>query len=66
MSWYFTFQLTLTPLQDMPQDLNLAVQECLNLMTTAYKGVKGQSALIVEALILENIYSVRDLNCSLG
>ena len=42
----------------MPQDMSLAVQECLNLMAAAYRGVKGQSAMIVEALILENIYSV--------
>ncbi len=45
--------------QDMPQDLRLAVQECLSLMAAAYRGVKGESAVIVEALILENIYSVR-------
>ena len=44
--------------QDVPQDLSLAIQECLSLMAAAYRGVKGQSAVIVEALILENIYSV--------
>lgn len=36
----------------------LAVQECLSLMAAAYREVKGQSALRVEAMILENIYSV--------
>ena len=39
-------------------DVSLAVQECLSLMAAAYRGVQGQSALIVEALLLENIYSV--------
>ena len=39
-------------------DVSLAVQECLSLMAVAYRGVKGQSALIIEALLLENIYSV--------
>lgn len=45
--------------QDLPQDMALAIQECLSLMAAAYRGVKGQSAIIVEALILEHIYSVR-------
>ena len=44
--------------QDFPQDLGLAIQECLSLMSAAYRGVKGQHEVIVEALILENIYSV--------
>ena len=44
--------------QDLATDIGLAIQECLSLMAAAYRGVKGQSALIVEALILENIYSV--------
>ena len=46
-------------LQKLPMDVSLAVQECLSLMAAAYRGVQGQSAVIIEALILENIYSVR-------
>lgn len=44
--------------QDLAVDLSLAMQECLNMMAAAYRGVKGQSATMVEALMLENIYSV--------
>ena len=48
--------------------MSLAVQECLSLMAAAYGGVQGQSALIIEALLLENIYSVwqklTDMHCS--
>ena len=45
-------------LQKLSVDVSLAVQECLSLMAAAYRGVQGQSALIIEALLLENIYSV--------
>ena len=45
-------------LQKLSADVSLAVQECLSLMAAAYRGVQGQSALIIEALLLENIYSV--------
>ena len=38
--------------------MSLAIQECLGLMSVAYRGVQGQNTLIVEALLLENIYSV--------
>ena len=31
-------------------------------MSAAYKGVQGQNAVIVEALLLENIYSVSSCN----
>lgn len=44
--------------QDLPSDVSLAVQECLSSMALAYHGVKGQNALLLEALLLENIYSV--------
>ena len=47
-----------THTQDTAQDIGLAIQECLRLMSAAYKGVQGQNAIIVEALLLENIYSV--------
>ena len=46
-------------LQDLEPDIGLAIQECLSFIAGAYRGVgPGQSALIVEALLLENIYSV--------
>ena len=44
--------------QDLPSDVSLAVQECLSSMALAYHGVKGQNALLLQALLLENIYSV--------
>lgn len=43
--------------KDMEQDMCLAVQECLSVLATAYKGVQGTSAVAVEALMLEHIYS---------
>ncbi len=39
----------------------MAVRECLSMMSLAYKGVTGPSAVIVEALMLEHIASVRHL-----
>ena len=53
---------THTHTQDTSQDIGLGIQECLGLMSTAYRGVQGQNALIVEALLLENIYSVSSCN----
>lgn len=54
---------TLLPhlLQVFRQELGVAIQECLILMAAAYRGVEGQDALAVEALILRNIDSVSDL-----
>lgn len=43
--------------------MTLAVQECLSLMVAAYRGVEGQPALIVEALMLENVHSVSHVVC---
>ena len=40
----------------------LAVQECVNTMATAYRGISGETATIVEALILKNITSVSKSN----
>lgn len=36
----------------------LAVQECVNTVATAYRGISGETATIVEALILKNITDV--------
>ncbi|XP_064386642.1 proteasome adapter and scaffold protein ECM29-like isoform X2 [Halichondria panicea] len=44
--------------KDLPTDVGLAVQECLSSLALAYRGVRGQNALLLEALLLENIYSV--------
>lgn len=44
--------------KNLEPDIGLAIQECLSFIAGAYRGVgPGQSALIVEALLLENIYS---------
>ena len=43
----------------MDRDVGLAVQECMSLLAPAYQGVAGQKALLLEAALLENIYSVR-------
>ena len=46
--------------QKLPVDVSLAVQECLSLMAATYRGIQSQdqSAIRIEALLLENIYSV--------
>ena len=36
----------------------LAVQECLGLMAAAYRMVKEPNATLVEAIIVQNIFSV--------
>ena len=38
--------------------MTLAVQECISTVATAYRGVGGGAATIVEAMLLENINSV--------
>ena len=41
------------------REVGLAVQECVSLLAPAYQGVAPQKALLLEAALLENIYSVR-------
>ena len=43
------------------RDVGLAVQECMSLMAPAYLGVGRDKALLLEAALLENIYSVRTM-----
>lgn len=40
------------------RDVCLAVQECMGLVAPAYKGMVGQTSLLLEAALLENIYNV--------
>lgn len=40
------------------RDIVLAVQECMSLVAPVYRGVGDQTALLLEAAILENIYNV--------
>jgi proteasome component ECM29 len=45
---------------DLPQldrDVSLVIQECMGLVAPAYRGVGGHKALLLEAALLENIYS---------
>lgn len=46
-------------LQDIDSDVVLAVQECLSTMAPAYRGLEGDNAVIVEALLLESVLSPR-------
>jgi proteasome component ECM29 len=39
------------------RDVGLAIQECMGLVAPAYRGVGGQTALLLEAALLENIYN---------
>ena len=41
------------------RDVGLAVQECMSLLAPAYQEVAVQKSLLLEAALLENIYSVR-------
>ena len=41
------------------QDVCLAVQECLSLLSSAYVGAAGLAATALEALVLECVESVR-------
>lgn len=40
------------------KDVGLAVQECMSLVAPAYEGMSGQTTLLLEAALLENIYNV--------
>ena len=44
---------------DVERDVGLAIQECMGLVAPAYRGVGGQTALLLEAALLENVYNVR-------
>ena len=48
------------------QDVCLAVQECLSLLSSAYVGVAGLAATALEALVLECVESVRQLGWGVG
>ena len=49
---------TLFFVQDVGGDLLLAVQACLSVVATAYQGIKGDPAIIIEALVLKNTNNV--------
>ena len=57
---------TVTCTAQETQDVCLAVQECLSLLSSAYVGAAGLAATALEALVLECVESVRQLGWGKG